>query len=220
MKRFTISLLLSAVFALPAVAQLSPEDAGVPLAAETQFAGKDVVSAPEHPLVQNSSQYQRPTASQRRKNYINSMVGPLALGKYVVWAGIGTWRNSPEEWGDQWEGFGRRVASNFGKNIIKQTTMYGLDEALKVDSKFYRSQKKDAGSKVKNALISPFTARTPSGKRVPGIPRIAATYTSSIVAAEAWFPARYSWKDGVKNGTYSLAFNAGFNLVKEFIWKK
>ena len=144
----------------------------------------------------------------------------MAIGKTVASAGIATWRNSPEEWGDRWEGFGRRVASGFGKNVIKQTTTYGLDEALKLDSHYYRSDKKDFGSKVANALISPVTARNKDGKRVVGIPRIAGTYTSSIVAAEAWYPARYSWKDGVKSGTISLGMNAVFNLVKEFVWKK
>jgi hypothetical protein len=112
------------------------------------------------------------------------------------------------------------VASNFGKNFIKQTSIYGLDESLSLDSHYYRSEKKGFGSMIKNALISPVTARTKSGRRVLGVPRIAGTYASSIIAAEAWYPARYDWKDGLKSGTFSLGFNAAFKLVKEFVWKK
>ncbi|HEV8592068.1 MAG TPA: hypothetical protein VGQ55_08195 [Pyrinomonadaceae bacterium] len=178
----------------------------------------DAVDTSANAAPQNG--YARPDAKTRRNRYINSLIGPMALGKNVAWAGIGTWRNSPEEWGDRWEGFGRRVASNFGKNTIKQTTIYGLDEAFKLDSHYYRSEKKDFGSKLANALISPITARDKNGNRVIGIPRIAGTYTSSIVAAETWYPARYNWKDGMKSGTISLGMNAAFNLVKEFIWKK
>jgi hypothetical protein len=148
------------------------------------------------------------------------MFGPMALGKTVLKAGWSTWRNSPEEWGDTWEGFGRRVASGMGSGVIKHTAMYGLDEALKVDSHYYRSKKKDWKSKVTNALISPVTARTVEGKRTIGIPRIAGTYTAAIISRETWYPARYDWKDGLKSGTTSLAWNAAFNLVKEFIWKK
>ncbi|HMJ09400.1 MAG TPA: hypothetical protein VK468_10370 [Pyrinomonadaceae bacterium] len=171
-------------------------------------------------LVQTNSTYVRPNAKTRTKRYINGIIGPFALARQVAGAGISTWRNSPEEWGDRWEGFGRRVASNFGKNVIKQTTIYGLDEALKYDSHFYRSKSKSVGARVTNALISPVTARDKNGKRVIGIPRLAGTYTANIVAYETWFPARYSWKDGLKSGTISLGFNAAFNLVKEFIWKK
>jgi hypothetical protein len=148
------------------------------------------------------------------------MFGPMALGKSVLSAGYATWRNSPEEWGDNWEGFGKRLASSVGKSVIKHTTMYGLDEALKYDSRFYRSEKKEFGSRLGNALISPVTARNEKGNRVIGIPRIVGTYTSSVIAAETWYPSRYDYKDGLKNGTVSLGMNAAFNVIKEFIWKK
>jgi hypothetical protein len=138
----------------------------------------------------------------------------------VATAGISTWRNSPEEWGTKWEGFGRRVASNFGKNAIKQTTKFGLDEALKIDSHFYRSQNKSVGARVRNALISPVTARDRGGKRVIGVSNLVGTYGSNIIASETWYPDRYDWKDGVRTGTISLGFNAAFNLFKEFVWKK
>ena len=164
--------------------------------------------------------YTPPTAGTRFKRSVKRRVGPFALARQVAGAGIATWRNSPEEWGGQWEGFGKRVASNFGKNLIKQTTIYGLDSALRLDSHYYRSTKKDAGSKIKNALLSPVTARNFRGKRVIGVPRLVGTYTGSIVAAETWYPDRYSWKNGVRSGTISLGIGAAFNLFKEFVWKK
>ena len=105
------------------------------------------------------------------------------------------------------------------KNVIINTVIYGLDESFKLDSSYYRSKDKSVGGKVKNALISPVTARDKNGNRVFGFPRVVGTYTASIVAAETWYPARYNYKDGLKSGTISLGMNAAFNLVKEFIWK-
>ncbi len=175
---------------------------------------------PGLPTVNPSTDYVRPNAATRRKRFVSGTVGPVALGKMVATAGISTWRNSPEEWGTKWDGFGRRVASNFGKNTIKQTTKFGLDEALKFDSHFYRSRSKGVGARVRNALISPVTARDRNGRRVVGIPNLAGTYTSNIIANETWYPDRYNWKDGVRSGTISLGFNAAFNLFKEFVWKK
>jgi hypothetical protein len=163
--------------------------------------------------------YKRPDSKTRFKRYVKSVIGPVALAKHVVFAGYATWRNSPEEWGDNWEGFGRRFASGVGKSAIKGTTMYALDEAFKLDSAFYRSKKTTLGGRLGDALASAFTARKPDGKRVFGLPRIAGTYASSVIAAEAWYPKRFDYKDGLKSGTISLGLNAVFNVFKEFVRK-
>ena len=106
--------------------------------------------------ITTSPAYTPPTAKARFKRYVNSTVGPFTLARNVAQAGFATATNSPEEWGGQWEGFGKRVASNFGKNLIKQTTIYGLDTALKLDSGYYRATGKSTGAKIRNALISGF----------------------------------------------------------------
>jgi hypothetical protein len=197
-----------------------PIDLGIPRVVPVERSSKLEDEVSEVSSGQTANGYTRPDGKTRTKRYFNSMFGPFSLARSVATAGISTWRNSPEEWGPHWEGFGKRSASNIGRSVIRNSVMYGMDEALKVDSHFYRSQKKDAGSRIVNALISPVTARKPNGKRTIGIPRIAGTYTASIVAAETWYPDRYDYKDGLRNGTISLGFNAAFNLVKEFIWKK
>ena len=163
--------------------------------------------------------YVRPDKKTRQKRYLKSLFSLTGFARTVASSGFNTALNKPEEWGGTWEGFGRRVGSGLGKNAIKQTTIYALDESFKLDSKFYRSQKRDFGSKMKNALISPFTARTPEGKRVIGFPRIVGTYTASIIAAEVWYPKRYTYLDGLKAGTFSLGMNAAFNVVKELFKK-
>jgi hypothetical protein len=163
--------------------------------------------------------FKRLDADKRFKRYVKSMFGPFSLARAVGAAGLSTATNSPEEWGPHWEGFGKRFASNMGRSIMKNTMIYGLDEAFKYDSYYHRSQKRDTGSRVWNAVISPVTARTATGKRVFGIPRVFSTYASSVIVSETWYPGR-TWKDGLRNGTFTLGINAGYNLIKEFIWKK
>lgn len=211
------SVIVSAQDATPLPAEISTSVSGpgyTNLPRENPDALKDLKIAPK----QNT--YTRPDADTRRKRYIKSMVGPWALGRLVANAGIATWRNSPEEWEPTWEGFGRRIASGLGKNVIKQTTKFGLDEALKYDSHFYRSKNKSVGARITNALISPVTARDKNGKRVVGVPNLVATYGANIIAYEAWYPDSHDWKDGVRTATISLGFNAAFNLIKEFVLKK
>lgn len=227
MKNLVVFALIIFTSAFAAAAQLpetkpSPDEKSASTSAARQYKKIQVsnTSNSKQNGSQTNSTYVRPDAKTRSKRYINSVVGPLALARQAAGAGLSTWRNSPEEWGDRWEGFGRRFASNFGKNVIRQTTTYSLDEAFKLDSQYYRSKNKSALARVTNALISPVTARDAGGKRVFGFPRIIGTYTGNIVAREIWYPARFDWKDGVKSGTISLGFNAAFNLFKEFIWKK
>jgi len=224
MKKIFSLFFCSVVFVPIIGAQVIEPRFGIPSAVKkivvfTNDSGSLEILGETGPANQQSS-YVRPDSKTRFKRYMNGTVGPYAIARQVAGAGISTWRNSPEEWGGQWEGFGKRVASSFGKNVIKQTTIYGLDEALKFDSHYYRSQKKGVSSKIKNALLSPVTARNSKGKRVLGVPRLVGTYTASITAAETWYPDRYNWKDGVRNGTISLGMNAAFNLFKEFVWKK
>jgi len=147
------------------------------------------------------------------------MFGFESVGMAIGGAGISTARNSPPEWGPHWEGFGKRFASNMGRRVIEKSMQFGLGEALKLDSNYYVSNG-NARSKVVNAFRSTFTARTPSGKRVVGIPRLASMYAANIIATEAWYPDRYTWKDGVRNGTTAVGLSIAMNLVKEFIFRK
>lgn len=209
------SLIWSGLLLLAMAVCVLGQTATLPKSSDSSTA--PAASAPPDPM---GTPYVRPSGKQRFKWYIDSMFGPVTLGKTVALAGIETWRDSPEEWGPHWDGFGKRVASGLGKGVIKNSIQFGLDEALTLDSHYYRSSDKSVSARVKNALISPVTARDRNGHRVIGVPRLVGTYASSIIAAETWYPSRYTWKDGLKNGTYSIGFSAAFNLFKEFVWKK
>lgn len=170
-------------------------------------------------ISKQTSTYQRPNSKERFNNYVRNTVGPFALLGTAFSAGIGTVANEPEEWEGNIEGFGRRFASNLGERAIRQTAIYGLDEALKLDSTFYRSQKKDFGSRLGNAMISTITARNKSGKRVVGVPRIVGNYSSAIIARETWYPKRFDYKDGLRSGTISFGTEALINVFREFVFK-
>lgn len=164
--------------------------------------------------------YQRPNAERRFRNYANSVVGPAALIQYVSAAGLLTWRNSPKEWGSKWNGYGRRLTNSFGKSLVKNTTIYGLDEALKVDSNFYRSKDRSVAARMRNSLFSAVTARNKKGERVIGIPRITGSFVSEVTSSTLWYPQRYDHVHGLKGGVISLGISVGVNLFREFVWKK
>ncbi|HKP69905.1 MAG TPA: hypothetical protein VJV05_11525 [Pyrinomonadaceae bacterium] len=197
----------------------SPADSRtqVPVAADKTSDNQTTTDNPA--TTPSTTPYVRPSADKRFKKYIGSMFGPWSIGRAVASAGLSTWSNSPEEWGEHWDGFGKRFASNMGRSVMKNTMMYGMDEAFKLDSYYYRSTKRDWKSKAKNAMLSPVIARKPDGRKVFGFPRVVSTYASSVIVSETWYPGT-DWKDGLRNGSFTLLFNGGYNLLKEFVWKK
>jgi hypothetical protein len=139
------------------------------------------------------------------------------LARTAAAAGIQQWRDSPEEWGQGAEGYGKRFASALGQNAIHQTVEYGLDSAMGLDTGFQRSKLKGFGPRFKDALIQNVTSRTRSGDRVVSVPRFAGAYTAAIVSRETWYPDRYTYKDGLGSGTTTLLMGFGINLLREFV---
>jgi hypothetical protein len=165
-----------------------------------------------------ANSYVFPSSERRLKRYGKSMVGPFALLRVAASSGLDQWDDNPLEWGQGAEGYGKRFASNFGKNVIRQTVSYALSEALKLDTGFERSTRKGFWPRLSDALVQNVTSRTRSGKRVISAPIFAGAYASAIIPAETWYPERYSWKDGLRSGTYSFATGFGINIFREFVY--
>ncbi len=83
-----------------------------------------------------------PTRRQRFDRYVKSTVGPSSLAGSAIAGGIDQWRDHPDEWEQGAKGYGKRYASDFGRNAIQQSVVYGLDSALGLDTKFRRSTRK------------------------------------------------------------------------------
>lgn len=161
--------------------------------------------------------YVFPTKRERFNRYVKSTVGPFSLLREAASAGINQWRDNPEEWEQGASGYGKRYASAFGKNVIQQTVIYGLDSAMGLDTGFKRSQRKGFVPRMKDALVENITSRTRTGRRVISVPKLAGVYARAIISHETWYPSRYNYKDGLRSGTRSLLTGFGLNLVREFI---
>ena len=165
---------------------------------------------------QTATNYVRPNKDERFKKYLSRTFGGYALIGDVASAGFAQIVDTPEEWENNSKGFGRRLASTVGKSIIKETVTYGLDEAFKLDSNYYKSSNKSFKARLKNAFLSTVTARKPDGKRVIGFPRIAGAFTGAIIANQFWYPSNYDYKDGLSSGAISLGTSIGVNFLREF----
>ncbi len=161
--------------------------------------------------------YVFPTKKERFKRYIWDTVGPWTLLAVAAAAGIDHWAKNPPEWGQGASGYGKRYASDLGQNAIQQTTSYGLSEAFRLDSSFTKSSRSGFGPRLEDALLENVTSRTRKGKRIISAPRLAGFYVGGIVSTETWYPSRYNYKDGLREGTYALLFGFATNVFEEFI---
>ncbi len=174
----------------------------------------------ESSVQQKDDWYVRPDGKTRAKRYVNSVVGPVALARYTAVAGILTARNAPSEWGGKWKGFAGRFGSNMAESAINNSVKYGLDEALKVDSRFYLSRDRSVSARMRNAVFSTVMARNVKGERVFGLPKIAGQLAGNVISASTWYPERYGISHGLKGAAIGFAVDAGVSLFREFIWKK
>jgi hypothetical protein len=163
--------------------------------------------------------YTRPTEKMKLRNYFFDAYGPYPITGVALAAGINQVDNSPPEWKQGAEGYGRRYASDFGIAAVTTTTRYALAEAFHEDTLYYRCECKGFFPRLSHAVISTFTSRRgDDGHRVFSFPSLVAPYAGTMTAVYAWYPGRYNAMDGFRMGNYSLLGYVGANLALEFLY--
>ncbi len=163
--------------------------------------------------------YVRPTQGTKVSNYVFDAYGPYPIAGAAFAAGINQWSNAPPEWGQGAEGFGRRLGSNFAIAAFGTTTRYGLAEALKEDTLYYRCECGGPFPRLRHAVISTLIGRRgEDGHRVFSFSALAAPYAGSMIAVYGWYPDRFGAKDAFRMGNYSLLGYMGGNIALEFFY--
>ncbi|HKN20054.1 MAG TPA: hypothetical protein VJX73_01485 [Terracidiphilus sp.] len=163
--------------------------------------------------------YIRPTERTKVSNYAFDAFGPNPIAAAGATAGINQWTNSPPEWGQGVEGFGKRFGSDYAIAAIGTTARYGLAEAFREDTLYYRCECSGPFPRLRHAVISTLTGRRgQDGHRVFSISALAAPYAGSMIAVHLWYPDRFDAKDAFRMGNYSLLSYMGGNIALEFFY--
>jgi hypothetical protein len=163
--------------------------------------------------------YVRPTERTKVINYVFDAYGPYPIFGAALAAGISQSSNSPPEWGQGAQGFGKRMGSDFAIAATGTTVRYGLAEALKEDTLYYRCSCRGVLPRLRHAVLSTLTARRgEDGHSVFSVPSLLAPYAGSFTAVYGWYPNRFGAKDAFRIGNYTMLAQMGGNIGLEFIY--
>jgi hypothetical protein len=177
------------------------------------------VTAPVTQAGQIELTYNRPTQRTKLKNYIFDAYGPYPIFLSAFAAGISQFDNSPPEWGQGAEGFGKRMGSDFAIAATGTTVRYGLAQAFKEDTLYYRCDCRGFIPRMRHAVLSTLTARRgDDGHQVFSVPALLAPYAGSFTAVYGWYPDRFGAKDAFRIGNYGMLAQLGGNVSLEFIY--
>ena len=169
--------------------------------------------------LQTDLTYIPPTQSTMFHNYVFDAFGPYPVSAAALTAGLNQFTNSPPEWRQGVEGYSKRFGSDFGIIAVGTTARYGLAEAFKEDTMYYRCECSGVFPRLSHALISTLTARRgEDGHRVFSIPSLIAPYAGTMTAVYGWYPRRYGARDAFRMGNYSLLGYMGGNISLEFFY--
>lgn len=140
-------------------------------------------------------------------------------GEAVLFSGIDQWRHEPSEWSQDWNGYGKRFASNEGGFLIQEGLTEGLAAALRRPIFYEKCKCKGTSSRVGWAMKTAFLDPMSDGSTPLAIPRITGAFVGSFAQA-TWRPGSSGSRVGnaVMRGTSSLALGALLNVVHEF-WR-
>jgi hypothetical protein len=184
------------------------------------YSGDSSTTSANSPAVLPSQAYVRPTQRTMVENYMFDAFGPYPIVGAAGAAGINQLSNSPPEWNQGLEGFSKRFGSDFSIAAISTTARYGLAEAFKEDTLYYRCECRGVFPRLGHSVISTLTTRRGAdGHRGFSFPSLAAPYVGSMVAVYGWYPSRFGAKDAFRMGNYSLLGYVGGNVVLEFFYR-
>ena len=135
----------------------------------------------------------------------------------AISAGISQWANTPVEWGQGWDSYGARYGSAFGVTLTRQVFAFGLESALHEDPRYFPSSEKGFMPRFKNVVKQALIAKKDNGTATFAYSRVISAFGAGQLA-NSWQPkSNNSVGDGLERGALTLAGDAGFFFLQEFI---
>lgn len=140
---------------------------------------------------------------------------PLKFGWLLADSAQETWSKKPAQWDRSPESYSYRVASGWGRRIVRNTAEFGFEAALREDSRYRPSGTHQFRHRVLFAISHSVVAYRPDGSIGPAYGRMAAGVVAAA-ASSTWHP-RSLGAGAVLGGVGQSAIDrACNNLLTEF----
>jgi hypothetical protein len=144
-----------------------------------------------------------------------TLVQPQAVLFPAFQAGLNQARNTPHEWGQGAEGYGRRFGSVYGQHLIGATVGNAIAFGLHEDNRYFKSRRTGIG-RLSYAITSVLLARHDDRSRFISYSAIGGGAAGAFIS-RAWQPhSTNSAGDAAVSFGYAIAERAGINVVREF----
>ncbi len=154
---------------------------------------------------------------ERWRRYLSSLVSPASVVQSAAGAGINQWSNTPSEWHQGAEGYGRRFANSYGIHIARESIRSGAGALLDEDTRYIASSDTRFAPRLKHAVLSTFMCRTHTGQERVAFSSIGALAGSAFLS-RAWQPSSTSQPaDAMSNFGVGVGVAAATNVVHEFL---
>lgn len=122
---------------------------------------------------------------------------------------------SPHQWDRSPESYGYRVASGWGRRIVRNTAQLGFESALKEDSRYRPSASPRFTRRFLFAVRQSVVAYKPDGSLTPAYGRMAAGVVGAA-ASSTWHPQSVNASALLSGVAFGALDRAGNNLLTEF----
>ena len=140
---------------------------------------------------------------------------PARIAWLLVDSATDHWSQAPHEWDRSPQSYSYRVASGWGRRIVRNTAQLGFETALQEDSRYRMSGERQFGKRILFALSHSALAYKPDGSVEPMYGRMAAGVVAAA-ASSTWHPQSISAACLLSGAGQAAIDRAGNNLLTEF----
>jgi hypothetical protein len=161
--------------------------------------------------------YKPLTGKERWHLYLNQTFVPPEAYFGAIWSSlVDHISHDPPEWGQGMAGYGLRLASRFGTNVVQNSILAVGAASLHEEPRYISSSSKGFFRRSGHALLFTVVTYNNRVKTTPAIASVGSIYAASMITT-LWMPKRYTvLGDGVRDANLQLAFGGMFNVVEEF----
>jgi hypothetical protein len=158
-----------------------------------------------------------PLTSGQKFKLAVQYLNPYTFVFVAAEAGINQAINSPREYGQGAEGYGKRYGAGFADGLTNGIFVTGVyPSLLHQDPRYYRLGDGSLFQRTEYAVSRILLTRQDSGHRAFNISEIMGNFTSSAIAVSYYPASQRDFSDLAERAGVQLGFDAGFNVLKEF----